>query len=114
MSQTHAERDWCVLPDGHDGKCMADWEKKHEEHRQMFKNYRGRRYIACRAIDDLKTVIENLGVEDGSVLPIPDQSFKPAPSKQVVAELQNMAATLLRMTLILNDGQVSSRKLESF
>lgn len=111
---THKDRDWCVLPPDHEGRCQADWEYKHEEHQKMFQNYRGRRYIACRAVADLWSVIENLGIEDGSQLPMPDRPFNPVPSEQVRAELQNMANALLRMTLILNDGQVSHSKLNAF
>lgn len=102
--RTHADRDWCVLPNGHEGKCLADWEFKLLQHQHMFKSYRGRRYIACRAMDDITSVIANLGIEDGSDLPQPDRPFNPVPPQQVRTELQNLAASLLKVILALNDG----------
>lgn len=111
---THKDRDWCVLPEGHDGGCMADWEKRAADKKTSFNNYRGRRYYACRAIGDLEDVIDKLGIEDGSQLPIPDRQFSPRPSDQVIAELKNHARVLLRMVLIFNDGHVSADKLNGF
>jgi hypothetical protein len=77
-------------------------------------NYRSRRLEACRAADKLHDVIGNLGLEDGSQLPIPGEHFKPRPSAAVLRELQNQVATLLRMVLLFNDGQISHQELRRF
>jgi len=111
---THAERDWCVLPTGHEGRCLADWEKKHEDHKAMFRSFRGRRYIACNAIRDLESVIDHLGDETGKTSVYIDPPLPAPPSDQVKAELKNMTTVMLRLLLILNDGNVSSSKLNSF
>lgn len=105
---------WCDLMPGHDGPCKEDWVKRMEDKDKSFNNYRGRRYYACTSIADLEKAIDRLGVEDGSELPIPDRQFSPRPSDQVIAELKNQARCLLRMVLILNDGHVSSSKLDAF
>lgn len=84
------------------------------ERERMLKNYRGRRYMVCTAIADVRAVIDSLGIEDGSVLPPVDGEFNPVPPKQVRDELNNMATALLRLVLILNDGHVSADKLNAF
>lgn len=78
---------------------------------KMLQNYRGRRYLACSAIDTVVRVIDNLGVEDGSTLPPPDNDFKPAPSDAVRLEIHNAAVNLLRLILAVNDGRVSRQML---
>lgn len=93
---------------------MEAWVKRMKDKDASFNNYRGRRYYVCRALDDFEKAIDRLGVEDGSVLPIPDREFNVRPSDQVIAELKNQARTLLRMILILNDGRVSADKLNAF
>jgi hypothetical protein len=85
-----------------------------EEKRRLRRNYRGRRLLACRAADDLHEIIEALGEDDGTHLPLPDVAMPPPPSLAQKRELQNMAATLLRMILILNDGQVSPQEVRRF
>lgn len=105
MSKTHAERDWCVLTPGHEGPCLADWEKKHRDHQLMFQNWRGRRYIACTAMGDFIKVIENLGTEDGSQLPQPNRAFNPVPPKAIRDQLQAQAQAMLNLVLALNDGR---------
>jgi hypothetical protein len=91
-----------------------------ERENQELQNWRGRRMRACRAAQDLHNIIEALGVEDGSQLPavrdpsVREQHFTPAPSAAQKAELQNMAANLLRMVLLWNDGQVSPSQLNRF
>lgn len=107
-------KDWCGLGPGHEGPCMEGWVKEMKDKDWSFNNYRGRRFYACRAIDDLKIVIDRLGIEDGSQLPIPDKKFNPRPSDQIIAELKNQATSLLRLVLILNDGQVSADTLNGF
>lgn len=84
------------------------------EEKRMCQNYRGRRFLACRAVDTLERVIENLGVEDGSQLPHPDRDFLPPPSDAVRLEVQNAASNLLRLILALNDGGTSRQKLQRF
>lgn len=85
-----------------------------EETRRMRRNYRGRRYLACRATDELHQVIESLGDDDGSELPPPDGTLPTAPPEPVRRELQNMAANLLRLILLHNDGRVSPQRLHRY
>jgi hypothetical protein len=115
MTNAQCEKQtWCGLAPGHDGASKEAWVKRMEDKDKSFNNYRGRRYYACTALGDLEKAIERLGVEDGSVLPIPGREFNTRPSDQIIAELKNQATTLLRMVLILNDGQVSASKLNGF
>jgi hypothetical protein len=85
-----------------------------EQKKRMLGGYRGRRYVACVAIADLCDVIKALGSEDKSDLPLPGGDYKEPPSPQVINELQNTAANLLRMILIFNDGRISPQKLNRF
>jgi hypothetical protein len=78
------------------------------------KNWRGRRLRACRACDDLAEIIKNLGVEEDPTILPPHTGFPLPMTEQMKAELQNMAANLLRMILIQNDGHVSPRVLPRF
>lgn len=111
---THKDRDWCVLPAEHEGRCLADWEKKHFDHQKEFLSFRGRRYIACNAIGELDNVIDHLGDESGRNPIYIEGPLPPAPSDQVKAELKNLTGTLLRLLLLLNDGQVSASSLNKF
>lgn len=77
-----------------------------------FDNYRIRRIEAYRAAELLYKVIENLGVEDGSCLPLPDMPTPVAPSDQHKNEMKNAVTTLLRTVLIWNDGNVSQSGLQ--
>lgn len=86
----------------------------YDDKQRMLQNYRGRRLMACRAADDLHSIIEKIGVEDGSELPIPGCEHKPAPDRLLIRELQNTTANLLRLILILNDGGVSSQELRRY
>lgn len=83
------------------------------EELRMRKNWRGRRFIACRAIAQLDAVIESLGVDDGSELP-PDEGLPQPPSDAMIAEIRNTAANLLRIVLLHNDGSVSPQRLNRF
>lgn len=85
-----------------------------EERRRMQRNYRGRRLLACRAAEALHEVIEALGEDDGSELPPVNATLPPTPSEAQKRELQNMAANLLRMILLLNDGQISPQTLRRY
>lgn len=96
-----------------DAAQIPDYMRELTERRRLMQNWRGRRLLACRAISDLDSIIGSLGVEDGSELP-PNGSTPDTPSPAMVAELQNMAANLLRMILIANDGSVSPQKLQRF
>lgn len=83
-----------------------------EEKRRMEKNWRGRRFLVCRAIADIKDVIESLGIEeDGD--PLPD-GFVSTITPQMKQELQNQAANLLRTIILHNDGSISNQKLNFF
>ncbi len=82
------------------------------EKNQLVQNWRGRRYLACRAADDLLKVAEALGVDDGSELPPPNGL--PTVTEAVKAELQNQITSALRLLLALNDGNVSPSRLNRF
>lgn len=83
-----------------------------EDRLRMLRNWRGRRLLACRAVDELEAVIRSLGREDGSQLP-PDGGL-PAVSEGLNLELLNMASLLLRLVLRANDGHVSNSRLQRF
>lgn len=83
------------------------------EDRERLSNWRGRRLYACRANDEIHNLIEMLGVEDGSQLPLPG-GYAAAPMEIQKEEMKNLATTLMRMILIWNDGHVSSSKLNRF
>lgn len=85
-----------------------------DQKRKALANFRGRRLIACQAAADLLSVIEALGVEDGSELPVPRGAFCPAPSAAHKREMANAATALLRQILVWNDGQISDAKLLPF
>lgn len=77
-----------------------------------FDNYRIRRIEAYRALELLEKVIDNLGVEDGACLPLPDMPLPVTPSAAHKAEMKNTATALLRTILIWNDGNVSRSGLQ--
>jgi hypothetical protein len=95
---------------------MSDeqWIVRLAEEKRLLKNYRGRRLQACRAVDTLCDVIDNLGTEDGSVLPDPDHGFQQPPSAAMRLELKNQAAVLLRMILANNDRGCGPHELQRF
>lgn len=77
-----------------------------------FNNYRIRRIEAYRGFELLEKVVDNLGVEDGSQLPLPDRPRPVTPSDAHKNEMKNAATALLRMILIWNDGNVSPSGLQ--
>ncbi|RUX02345.1 hypothetical protein EOA27_32280 [Mesorhizobium sp. M2A.F.Ca.ET.037.01.1.1] len=81
--------------------------------RDMSRNYRGRRLMACQAADDLHRVIDAIGVEDGSTLPLPE-GMPAVPAPAIKREMQNGVATLLRLILLHNDGHISPQTLKRF
>lgn len=81
--------------------------------RDMSQNYRGRRLMACQAADELHRVIDAIGVEDGSTLPLPE-GMPAVPAPAIKREMQNGVATLLRLILLHNDGIVSPQTLKRF
>lgn len=83
-----------------------------EEEKRMAKGWRGRRFLACRAVDVLERVIANLGYDDG-VNPPPDGGL-PKVQEALRVEAGNQAAVLLRTILALNDGQTSGSRLQRF
>jgi len=85
----------------------------YEEEKRLLNNWRGRRLLACRAVDTLVHVIENIGKEDGSQLP-PDTGLPSPPNPALRREFRNVAATLLRLILLSNDGHVSPMTLNTF
>lgn len=76
----------------------------------MVKGWRGRRLMACRAVDTLDRIIENLGIDNGADLP-PERGF-PCVTEGLRNELHNQAAVLLRTILALNDGNTSGARLQ--
>jgi hypothetical protein len=74
------------------------------------KNWRSRRLRACRAADELESIINSLGLEDGSELP--PEGGLPTISEAHRHELRNAASLLLRMVLVANDGHISPAKLQ--
>lgn len=86
----------------------------YEEEKRLMKNWRGRRLMACRTIDTLQTIIDNLGVEeDPKVLPSVD-SKAIVPNESQKREMKNLAAVLLRMILNHNDGGLSNQELRTW
>ena len=79
---------------------------------ERFDNYRIRRIEAYRAFELLEKIIDNLGVEDGTCLPLPDMPLPVTPSEAHKNELKNAATTLLRTILIWHDGNVSPSGLQ--
>jgi hypothetical protein len=81
---------------------------------EMLKNYRGRRYLICTLINDIGKVIDHLGEEDGTQLPIPGTKFPEPPSQRHKDELHNLATVLLRQVIQWNDGGMSPHRLQRF
>lgn len=93
---------------------LSHWEKEAQQTLRMRKNYRGRRFLACRAFSDIHDLIESLDVDDGTELPPPDRALPAPPTAAQKLELQNMAACLLRMICAFNDGGFSPQKLPRY
>lgn len=85
---------------------------KLEEQKRMAQGWRGRRFLACHAADQLERVIENLGRDNGADLPPPNGL--PEISDTTREEIKNQAAVLLRMILAANDGLVSPQRLRHY
>lgn len=81
---------------------------------KMLKNFRGRRILACNAEQTLHSVIENLGVDDGSQIPLREADQPAVPADAVKLELKNAATNLLRLILAHNDGGCSPDYLKRF
>lgn len=75
--------------------------------------WRGRRFLACRAVDDVIAVIDGLKGDDGSD-PLPEGGLPAPPSEAHRREMRNAAANLLRIILLWNDGHVSPDELHRF
>lgn len=84
----------------------------YEERKRMVKGWRGRRLLACRTADVFEEIIRELGEDNGK--DCPPEGGIPTVSPAVKAELANTVANLLRLTLLLNDGNVSPQKLRHF
>lgn len=84
----------------------------YDERKRMVKGWRGRRLLACRAADVFEEVIRELGEDNGK--DCPPAGGVPAVSPGIRAELANAVANLLRLTLLMNDGNVSPQKLNRF
>lgn len=94
---------------------MADYGDKMAEEKRLLSSYRGRRYLACNALDQVKRIIDHIGVEDGSdiILP-PDGGLPPVPNDQIKTEMKNLTSVLLRLILTHNDGHVSNQTLRTW
>lgn len=89
----------------------------YEETRRMMTSMRGRRYLACRALQEVEQVIENL--PDGPYSQLRENSFCaegpfPGSSAQMKHEMRMMTRVLLRMILAQNDGRISHDKINGF
>lgn len=84
-----------------------------DEEKRLRSNWRGRRLLACRAVDQLTGVIAHLGEDDGTTLP-PEGGLPTPPTDSLRAEIENAATNLLRLVLIHNDGHVSPHSLRAF
>ncbi len=103
-------------------------KEEYEQHKAQALNFRGRRYRACRAVDDLLECINHLGeqpADDKSVFDAThnvhlDDGVPGKPNGLPVVtnadkqELRNMARLLLRMILHKNDQGPSPAELRSF
>jgi len=81
-----------------------------DDEQRLVKKWRGRRLLACRAIDTLDRIIDELGMDDGTDCP-PENGIPKVPEGLRV-ELHNQAAVLLRMVLTMNDGATSGSRLQ--
>lgn len=77
---------------------------------RMAKGWRGRRLIACRAMDTIDRVIEHLGIDNGADL-LPENGL-PRITEGMRNEMHNQASVLLRMILSMNDGNTSGTRLQ--
>lgn len=84
----------------------------YEERKRMVKGWRGRRLLACRAADVFEEVIQELGSDNGK--DCPPSGGIPDVSAALRAEMANAVANLLRLTLLMNDGNISPQKLNRF
>lgn len=85
-------------------------------------NWRGRRYAICRALDDVRRIVDHLGIElDGEAPPnrndedgrFYDVVIPPVPDS-VKREINNQVSALQRLLLVLNDASMSNTKLQTF
>jgi hypothetical protein len=113
MVSVNRNREQGMMQEAEDVGADARVAAKISQEQRMLSNYRGRRIVAFQAAEMLDKVVKNLGVEDGSQLPLED-GLPPAPSEAVRGELLNGISHLLRLILVLNDGHVSSDKLKRF
>lgn len=89
-------------------------EEKLAKERDELGNYRGRRLVACQAVDKLHAVVEAIDRDDGSQLPIPGRTM-PGPLQEAMRnELFNAVALTLRLILTANDGGCSPQRLPRF
>ncbi len=89
---------------------MSETER-HDRNKDMIKNWRGRRLLACEAATTLHRIIDELQADDGKH---PRDEAPSIPSEALRREMQNTVANLLRTILLHNDGQVSPQTLLRF
>jgi hypothetical protein len=77
--------------------AFPEWQRELERFRRGIKDVPHRRLYACRACDTLRSIVEELPIDDGRR-----------------NELTNLVNLTLRMILMENDGHVGSGKLLPF
>jgi hypothetical protein len=94
---------------------MADYVDSMKEEKRLLSSFRGRRLLACRALDQVKLIIDHIGIEEGEgrLLP-PEEGLPPVPSNQIKREMKNLTSVLLRLILTHNDGHVSNQELRTW
>lgn len=84
--------------------CYDDADK-------MVKGWRGRRLLACRMLDIVDDIIENLDTHPPDEDPAPSGGFPHPPTAMQKQEMKNQVTSLLRSILLWNDGHVSQQEL---
>lgn len=76
-------------------------------------NFRARRLYTVRACDDLLKIVDNIGVEDGSV-GVESRFRRPPLSDAVRTELRNQVILVMRTILAHNDGGCQPVELQRY
>jgi hypothetical protein len=91
-----------------------DYMDKIAQEKRSLSNYRGRRYLACNALDQVKRIIDHIGIEEDPKVYPPEQGLPAIPTDQVKQEMKNLTSVLLRLILTHNDGHMSSQDLRTW
>lgn len=93
---------------------MADYLDRINEEKRLLSSFRGRRLLVCQALDQVKKVIDFIGVEEDPKNIIPEGGLPPTPNDQVKNEMKNLTSVLLRLILTHNDGHMSKDELRTW